>query len=518
MINSFQRLCLLFVLTLPICSFAQEWVARYDGPANDTDYAYAIAVDNMGNVYVTGVSYDSSSDCDCATVKYDSAGVEQWVAGYDGHINSYDEACAIALDNLGNVYVTGYSCGSGTSHDYATVKYGSSGVEQWVARYDYWGNGDDRAQAIEVDNMGNVYVTGWSEWYNFQCDYATVKYDSSGVEQWVVRYNGPGNALDKATAIAIDSAGNTYVTGESDGSGTSRDYATVKYDSAGVEQWLVRYNGPSNSYDHATAIALDNAGNVYVTGRSFGISTTYDYATVKYDSEGVEQWVARYCYPTGTNYDFAVAIAVDNRKNVYVTGWSWGYGTDHDYATVKYDSMGVEQWVARYNGPGNGLDEACAIGVDAVGNVYVTGGSLGWYSWFDYATIKYDSAGVEQWVGRYGGLSYEGYDWAHDLAIDDAGNVYVTGWSWGGEIFPYTDFDYATIKYSNEGVEKNIITAINRCEIAATIVSGPLQLPEDKKCRVFDITGRAVAPDKIQPGVYFLEIEREVVQKIVKIR
>src|SRR6266516_6773880 len=100
----------------------------------------------------------------------------------------------------------------------------------------------------------------------------------------------------------------------------------------------------------------------------------------------------------GDSYDGATAIDVDDSGNVYVTGSSTGSGTGSDYATIKYDSLGQEQWVARYNGPGNDADLATGIAIDGSGNVYVTGGSAG-----DYATVKYDSAGQQQWVARYNG-------------------------------------------------------------------------------------------------------------------
>jgi hypothetical protein len=71
-----------------------------------------------------------------------------------------------------------------------------------------------------------------------------------------------------------------YVTGSS--IGTNYDYATIKYNSSGVQQWVIRYNGPGNSYDYASSLAVDGSGNVYVTGVSFGSGTYYDYATIKY--------------------------------------------------------------------------------------------------------------------------------------------------------------------------------------------------------------------------------------------
>lgn len=112
---------------------------------------------------------------------------------------------------------------------------------------------------------------------------------STQTEEWVARYNGPGNSDDEASAIAVDGSGNVSVTGRSVGSGTSYDYATVKYNAAGGEDWVARYNGPGNDWDGASAIAVDGSGNVYVTGGSYGSGTNRDYATVKYSSEGVEE-------------------------------------------------------------------------------------------------------------------------------------------------------------------------------------------------------------------------------------
>jgi hypothetical protein len=107
---------------------------------------------------------------------------------------------------------------------------------------------------------------------------------------------------------------------------------------------MARYDGPANSDDGATALAVDAAGNVYVTGGSAGSSGT-DYATIKYDPDGNELWVARYDGPAHYD-DIAEDLAVDSMDNVYVTGVNRSlYGNGYirtDYATIKYDPDGNE--------------------------------------------------------------------------------------------------------------------------------------------------------------------------------
>ncbi len=418
------------------------WVARYNGPGNGPDYACSMAVDGGGNAYVTGWSAGSGTSFDYATVKYDASGTELWAARYNGPVNNSDQASSIALDGGGNAYVTGLSAGSGTSYDYATIKYDASGNELWAARYNGLENSNDYARSIAVDGGGNAYVTGESNGSGTSYDYATVKYDASGNQLWVARYNGPGNSTDDAYSIALDGGGNIYVTGFSYGSGTSNDYATVKYDASGNELWAARYNGPANNTDQAYSIAVDGGGNAYVTGKSYGSGTSYDYATIKYDASGNQLWVARYNGP-GNGDDGANSIAVNGGGNAYITGWSLGSGTSYDYATVKYDASGNQLWAARYNGPANSADAAYSIAVDGSGNACVTGHSAGSGNYDDYATIKYDASGNQLWVARYNGPGNDN-DGAHSIAVDGGGNAYVTGESKGSG----TSYDYATVKYS----------------------------------------------------------------------
>jgi uncharacterized delta-60 repeat protein len=365
---------------------------RYDGAGN-TDDARALAVDPVGNVYVTGDSYGGdATGFDFATVKYDFAGEQTFVARYNGPVNGEDVALALAVDDAGNVYVTGYSAGSGTGYDYATVKYDPNGTQLWVARYNGPGNGTDVANAIAVDSDGNVYVTGYSYGGTTTTnDYATIKYSANGARLWVARYNGPGNGVDIPYALGLDAQHNVYVTGRSFGSGTASDFATIKYASTnGSQLWLARYNGPGNGTDFAFDLKLDNAANVYVGGYSYGgASNSFDYAVVKYSPTGSQRWAARYNGP-GSGFDVTISFALDRTGNVYVTGSAYaGPETTNDFATVKFGTNGSPVWAAFYDGPSHRADYAEAVVVDNGGNVYVAGESHGDGDSQTFVVLKY---------------------------------------------------------------------------------------------------------------------------------
>ncbi len=454
-------LALLFVLwALPAWAeliVDTAWVRRYNGPGDYDDVAEALAVDDAGNVYVTGYSWSGPWTAeDYATIKYDQQGSELWVATYNGPGSSEDWPFALALDDSGNVCVTGRSIGSETSWDYATIKYDSSGNELWVSRYAGPARHWDIATHIAVDDSGNVHVTGSSKGGGtdlLDYDYATIKYDPDGTELWVRRYNGPSDLLDCPRGLALDENGNVFVTGVSWDSVTNgvlwqSDCATVKYDASGNQLWIQRYNALGDGIDEGRAMAIDGSGNVYVTGCSDGSGTWWDYATIKYDSWGNQLWVRRYTGLGEFADDVPCAIALDASNDVNVTGYSrhnWCVPYNGDYATVKYDSSGNQLWARRYEGTLELDDEARAMAVGSSGSVYVTGrvdysydsGVLG-----DYGTVGYDSEGNELWFQRYNGGA-EGFDEAKAIAADDFGNVYVTGYSMDDN----THKDWVTIKY-----------------------------------------------------------------------
>jgi hypothetical protein len=320
------------------------WIRLYDGVEERADEARAIALDQSGNVLVTGVTWGGETNTDYATVKYDSSGSQLWVRTYNGPSDSADAAWDIAVDNSGCVYVTGESRDASTGWDYVTIKYYPDGLPVWTRRFD--GGGDEQAKAVAVDNSGNAYVTGTG---------GTVKYDARGNFQWV--------RGGTRSAIAVDESGNVCVTGSA---------GTTKYDLDGNELW----NGNWGGVD----IATDASFNVYVCA---GGPT---YVTVKYSPDGDTAWLREYIGPV---YNRPYAIAVDDSGNgICITGASYNGIARNDYLTVKYDQNGNLLWFHRYNGPGWRDDEAYGVALDVAGNVHVTGKSRSVFA-DDFTTIKY---------------------------------------------------------------------------------------------------------------------------------
>jgi hypothetical protein len=426
-----------FFHSLIFAQVTEQWIARYNGPDGLFDGAHAIAVDGSGNLFVAGQSLGEQTLSDFIMVKYDANGNELWAKRYNSIYNLDDGATSIAVDLSGNVYAAGWSHISANATAFTTIKYDALGTQLWVKHYIGPGNFRNQVNALGIDASGNVFVTGVSTGLASNDDYATIKYNAAGNELWVKQYSGPDNSIDYPHSLAVGQSGNVYVTGVSNG-----DYLTIKYDKDGNMQWQRAYNGPGNSIDVAAKIVLNAIENVYITGESFGMGTGYDFATISYSSMGNELWVNRFNNPQN-GMDQGRSLGVDAHGNVYVTGLSFsGAAQGSDYITLKYNSGGNEEWVKKYEGVVNGNDVPRALAVNAAGNVFVTGSSANAEGNMDYATVSYNTAGNELWVKRYG-ASQGSADAATAIAVDNTGNIYVTGIS----STPAGHDDMATIKY-----------------------------------------------------------------------
>ena len=319
---------------------ATIWSRRYKGSATggtaiSSDFAKALAVSPDGTrVYVTGGSTLEGSQSSSLTFAYAAAtGSKIWARSYRGAQDEtvFGRAIAVSPDGT-HVYVTGERYGPGSGTDYATVAFDAdSGSKMWVRRYNGPANGTDSPNALAVSPDGaNVYVTGYSSGSGrSDYDYLTIAYDAAaGATVWTRRYNGPGNFQDFANALAVSPDGAAiYVTGSvAERDFVSSDDVTFKYDAAtGATIWARGFDGLGNGTDTANALALSPDGtDVFVAGtrydpadRSGALISAYDAAP------GTKMW-ARLYDDAGAS---TIAVSPDG-AHAYVTG--------SGYVTVAY--------------------------------------------------------------------------------------------------------------------------------------------------------------------------------------
>jgi hypothetical protein len=420
------------------------WTNTYNGPGNYRDEATGIAVGKHGDVYVTGRSRGDSGNDDYATIAYSNSGVPLWTNRFGRSGN--DVAWAITADGRGKIFVTGSSEDSDSHADFATVCYSEGGSSLWTNIYAGPGtspNDADVAGLVAVNASGTVFVSGMSMGSQAY-DYATIAYSNSGEALWTNRfsglgYSGDGSGNDKPNAIAVDGAGNVFVTGFSENpSGLS--YATVAYSaSSGVPLWTNLYEG---YYFFATAIACDTAGNIFVTGWSITTNGPHECVTLAYSNSGLPIWTNRFSSE-------GRALVVTPEGNVIVSGVRGIFGQDSDCLDVAYSNAGLPLWTNVYNGPGNAADAVYRSVIDYSGNLIVAGYSNGGKpdtTGYDYVTLAYSNSGIPLWTNRYDGAGH-GWDQASALAVDRSGNVFVTGFALGS-----WDRDFVTIKYSSSAL------------------------------------------------------------------
>jgi hypothetical protein len=192
----------------------------------------------------------------------------------DGCFNSFVRMVGIGTDYTGAVYEVSDVSSDGVE----IIKFTSTGSRQWEAYGSYVLNG---LRASVVDSNGFVYLTGRGADIDAgMILIETEKISPSGTNVWSVNYRGPG--VRSGNAITLDGFGSVYVTGQTPGPGTSEDYITIKYDPSGNEKWVQRYDGPAHGDDVATAIAVAPDGSVYVTGWSTTSSNLIEITTIKY--------------------------------------------------------------------------------------------------------------------------------------------------------------------------------------------------------------------------------------------
>ncbi|MBI5471876.1 MAG: T9SS type A sorting domain-containing protein [Ignavibacteriae bacterium] len=481
----------------------EVWSARFDGPTHGTDAPAALAVDKNGNVYVTGSCSAGGLGTDIATIKYSSTGDEVWVHRYSGSANMSDYGVAIACDNIGNVFVTGVASKKNPPGAYATriitFKLGEDGVEHWLRFY----NDSEYSQAsgLCIDSVGNLYIVGTYlkrlALNSFLQCLVTLKYDSQGELLWSAGYDPGDGTLAEGKDIAVDKQGRVTITGE-----VSRDpsfplyrqlfaFVVINYDSNGNQQWADTFGGSGERMRcRPTAMSVDPLGNIYISAIAAQHDMTLlfgeELLTVKYTPAGAREWTAHFNH--GYQSIYAGATAIDHDGGILVGGLlqnskePFSIKKVTDYAFVlKLSSSGGREWVktfeAKYSshipfptfsmslgsrlsiafptgtidsttfttlafdevenlhwrknkyGESKSDEAAYLLELDRLENVYVCGMSKGSGTSFDILTMKYDLRGNLLWTARYDGPTHRG-DAPTAIVVDSAGDLVIAGISY----------------------------------------------------------------------------------------
>lgn len=430
-----KLIILLSFAAISATAFSQ-WVANYSpSPLLDNNLSnakgLAISVDMQGFCYVTGYCNQGMTGNDIMLIKYDFEGNFIWSKTYNGTENNDDIGTGVCTDNSGNIYVVGSARNTGKYYDLVLLKYNPEGNLIWSNIFSGTDNyAEDRGLGIAVDEYDNIYITGFATGLDGKTDIITQKYNSGGVRLWSKTEDGNEQLNSQGLGIAVDRMQNIYVTGFTSSSLGGADIALIKYNSAGVKDWIKIYNGSGNSEDKAFGIAVDQTDKVIITG--YATNATMDCITLKYDNSGNIIWFASF-NGQSNGEDKAFGIAVDQYDNIYIAGNSNNSATGFDYRTIKYSGGGQLLWTNTYNGTGSGPDKANAIGLmyntyGEVASVVVTGESWGTNNDYDFATVRYNpSNGSQISVSRYS-MTPTTDDKAKDIAIED-GKIYITGYS-----------------------------------------------------------------------------------------
>lgn len=376
----------------------------------------------------------------------------------------------------------------------------------------------EQADAVAVDDQGNAYVTGWVQGYsefgplsvNVVRDCYIAKYDPAGTIQWVTTFGGPTNAMEvMVRRIKVDPDEGVYVCGHLTSMpldstaifGTDTVFMggyevhafIAKYDLNGNYLW-VRHGGGEPYGAVATDLDIDDQGNVVVVGElrytsSFSgqpiTNTTFhdQGLLLRYAPDGTLLWHTTFA--SNTSYVRLSAVEVAPTTGAIHIAGGFGGTVDLNGTTLtangigpvfvaQLNSAGQGQWAVggSNNSPGYGVSVA-GLEIDAFGNSYATGGASGTDVQFGGSTfagpdaytseayiVKIDAAGAVQWLKHGGSIRS---DEALDIITDDAGNSLVTGFL-GGNILT-ASFDTVTV---------DILTQEAHCFIARYAPDGDL--------------------------------------------
>lgn len=452
--NMFIVLVAIFLLVISCVSNIRD-VSEYEKTdSGDTGNAdNAGDADNTENInddsdVDTGNTGDMPDDSDVDTGNTGDAAytrsTKQWGSGGD------DGGHSVAVDNSGNIFVTGQTDGAidgnvnAGSTDMFLTKFDGDEIA-WTKQI---GTSEiDVGKSVTVDSSGNIFVTGYTDGdldgnlNDGSVDIFLTKFYSDGSFAWTKQWGTSGQEYGQS--VAVDNSGNIFVTGYTDGdldgntNAGSSDIFLTKLKSDGSFEWTQQWG--TIKFDTGNSLLVDSSGNIFITGHTSGTfdgntdSTGIGVFLTKLSDNGSVIWTKQ--WGTGEN-DYGESVSIDSFGNIFVAGHTNsdvdGYNIVSRMFLTKLNSDGSEVWIKVWGS--NGDDEVSCLTIDSSGNIFVAGYAEGAFDGntnaggYDIFLTKLNNDGTVLWTDQWG-TSED--DYGKSVAVDSFDNVFVAGYTHG---------------------------------------------------------------------------------------
>jgi hypothetical protein len=424
-------------------NLVQQWVATYDFASLD-DKANAVCIDGSGNVYVTGGSNQGSGNADIVTIKYNSSGTQQWVSRVNGTNNTNDQGNSILFDGT-NIWVTGYVTTTSKGKDAVILKLnGSSGATIASPKRNGTANADDIGEKVCTDGT-SVFIAGTTKNTTTNGDlFVACVNISSATLTWSISVNGSANGDESAYDCKIDNS-ELYVCGYTNNTTTGNDYYFARINkSNGTINYSNTYDGGYNGSDFATSLVPDKLGDYAITGIVTNGSNT-EYHTQLYSTSAL-LWT--HVQPINGSYTTSFPqIAMDTiAYHFYICG-SY-YNSTLDGILYQVDPTGVKRWTQYHNGTNSARDPFTDLVVDGLGRIFVCSpNETSTTNVYDYMIIRYSQTPV-YFAPNYN-MAVDTFSYDH-LFYPNTLEILDTSGTFASDVLFYTKFSYP-----KEFIEKN---------------------------------------------------------------
>lgn len=361
---------------------------------------------------------------------------QEWQKTVNGRGEGNDGAEAVALDEDGNIFVAGY-VDVGDDTDVWVRKYNSNGRIIWTKTHDGSGRGDDAARGVAVNSDGESYVAGFVTDTDSRAHVWVRKYDTDGSIIWTRSFRGPGDG-GKANDVALDSEGNVYVIASVDVPLEASNIWVQKYSPDGGELWSRTFTTSAASKinplfgndDQGFAITVSPDDYIYATGyEDHTAEDTWESIWVaKFDTEGEVLWTRTYD-SSDHDHDHGFGIVADE-ESVYVVGrtvlYEPGVGIRGNLIIQKYSAEGRKLWQDVFDSESALEETARSVALGPDGNVYIIGSREHTYPNMNVWIRVYSPRGnLLSWMEHE--TSGGTRNFGEDVAVSENGRVYVVG-------------------------------------------------------------------------------------------